>query len=375
MPSTCTRQLFAGLARVMLCSLMRGPNFARRARHTLLVASMAVSGCASVDPRPGDRLIRRGDEIVVCGQLYHTGAPVVLWMDPGGYDAYRVENRFGESADEAASTTSSPVVVLPASSTSAPATQAASRPVEGARYGSFRKQLSEGAQREVREQGWTLDALRRYVDLFVLHYDACGTSRRCFEVLHDRRGLSVHFMLDVDGTIYQTLDVKERAWHAGDANDRSVGVEIAGIGAYPPGDGTLDKWYAKDARDRPVLRLPAAMAANSGIRTAGFEARPARDERIEGRIHGRPLEQFDFTEAQYRSLEKLAAALCRIFPRIEARMPRLADGSVAQRKLSDSELAAFRGILGHFHLTEAKIDPGPALNWQRLEAGLKRLRD
>ena len=34
-------------------------------------------------------------------------------------------------------------------------------------------------------------------------------------------------MLDVDGTIYQTLDVKERAWHATTSNTRAVGIEIA----------------------------------------------------------------------------------------------------------------------------------------------------
>ena len=37
--------------------------------------------------------IRKGDEIVICGQYFHTGAPVVLWTDPGGYDAYRTERR------------------------------------------------------------------------------------------------------------------------------------------------------------------------------------------------------------------------------------------------------------------------------------------
>src|SRR5262245_57169589 len=45
-------------------------------------------------PRPGQKLERLGDEIMICGQLFHTGAPVVLWTDPGGYDAYRTERRF-----------------------------------------------------------------------------------------------------------------------------------------------------------------------------------------------------------------------------------------------------------------------------------------
>ena len=26
--------------------------------------------------------------------MFHTGAPVVTWMDPGGFDAYRTERRF-----------------------------------------------------------------------------------------------------------------------------------------------------------------------------------------------------------------------------------------------------------------------------------------
>ncbi len=54
-----------------------------------------LGGCAGRSAKPGEIVQRRGDEIVACGQLIHTGAPVVLWMDPGGYDAYRVEKRFG----------------------------------------------------------------------------------------------------------------------------------------------------------------------------------------------------------------------------------------------------------------------------------------
>ena len=57
--------------------------------------------------------------------------------------------------------------------------------------------------------GWDIPLLQRVVDQFVIHYDVAGTSRNCFEVLQDKRGLSVHFMLDLDGTIYQSLDLKE----------------------------------------------------------------------------------------------------------------------------------------------------------------------
>ncbi len=66
----------------------------------LLTAVAAFTGCKTA-PRPGALTRRWGDEIVVAGQLVHSGTPVVLWLDPGGYDAYRVERRFSplEKAD------------------------------------------------------------------------------------------------------------------------------------------------------------------------------------------------------------------------------------------------------------------------------------
>src|SRR3989442_3968728 len=59
----------------------------------LLTALAGLTGCRTT-PKPGTFALRRGDEIVVAGQFVHTGTPVVLWMDAGGYDAYRVERRF-----------------------------------------------------------------------------------------------------------------------------------------------------------------------------------------------------------------------------------------------------------------------------------------
>src|SRR2546430_2228703 len=54
---------------------------------------LTFTNCATT-PRPGAFEPRRGDEIVVADQFGHTGSPVVLWIGPGGYDAYRVERRF-----------------------------------------------------------------------------------------------------------------------------------------------------------------------------------------------------------------------------------------------------------------------------------------
>ena len=48
-----------------------------------------VGGAGS---RPGRGLMeaielaRSGDEIISCGRLFHTGAPVRTWLDADGYD-------------------------------------------------------------------------------------------------------------------------------------------------------------------------------------------------------------------------------------------------------------------------------------------------
>lgn len=306
--------------------------------------ALILAGCT----RPGDRLARKGDEIVIGGQLFHTGTPVVLWLDPKGYDAYRARCHF------------QPEQILPRSP---------SNKEDPNRYGE-RRNLPEPLARSVADDGWTLENVQQQVDQFVIHYDVCGTSRQCFKILHDIRGLSVPFMLDVDGTIYQTLDLKERAWHASQANDRSIGVEIAQIGAYPDMK-VLDQWYSHDEHGWPVMTLPQALSP-FGVRTPDFVGRPARKDPIRGQIHGRELVQYDFTDEQYDALSKLTAALHRALPKLRIDAPRAADGSVLATALSDDELKAYTGLLGHYHVTKGKTDPGPAFNWDRVLNGARR---
>lgn len=220
---------------------------------SLLLPAFFLAGCASPSS-PGKPEPRTGDEIVVAGQFFHTGTPVVLWLDPGGYDGYRVERRFGpyEKSSWEISHAENKYLASPN------------------RYDLRRNQLSTNEIERVRGGGWDLPLLQRVVDQFVMHFDVCGTSRTCFHVLHDERGLSVHFLLDLDGTIYQTLDLKERAWHATTSNDRSIGVEIANIGAYPAGGkNPFAEWYQTDASGRTYITIPARLG-DGGIRTGEF---------------------------------------------------------------------------------------------------------
>lgn len=335
-------------------------------RHAPLLWLLAVSsffaGCRTV-PRSGGALERRGDEIIVCGRLFHTGTPVVTWMDPGGYDAYRVERKFApaDKADWNASHTENPALESPN------------------RYG-FRRTVPLSPERleRVRTNGWALEDLQVVVDQFVLHYDVSGTSRRCFQVLHDQRGLSVHFMLDVDGTVYQTLDLKERAWHATSSNSRGIGIEIAQVGAVPVAQRKrLEPWYSVvDGQTR--LTIPEFVGP-SGIRTPNFQGRPARNEPVIGPIHGESMIQYDFTPEQYAALAKLTASLCRIFPKLRCDYPRDTDGKLLTTRLPDASLTNYAGILGHYHIQKEKQDPGPAFQWERLvtearkEMGRKRI--
>ncbi|MBP6507945.1 MAG: N-acetylmuramoyl-L-alanine amidase [Opitutaceae bacterium] len=282
--------------------------------------AVLTAGCRTLPP-PVEA--RRGDEIVVAGQFFHTGTRVVTWQDAGGFNAYAGPPRpAGEAPDN----------------------------------------YSARAKVAARD----LPALQAEVDQFVLHYDGSGLSRLCFDVLQKRR-LSVHFMLDVDGTIYQTLDLQERAWHATTANDRSIGVEIANIGAYPPGDDKkMNDWYRHDATGRPRLRLPAQTPLQ-------FDGGPARPEPVQGVVQGQTLVQYDLTPQQYAALIKLTAALCRVFPKIQCDYPRDAAGRLVPHKLPDAALVRYQGVLGHYHIQTNKIDPGPAFDWDKLSNGARQL--
>lgn len=263
------------------------------------LAAVAAAGCATA-PRSGGEAVagRHGDEIVVDGRLVRTGTRVVLFSDPGGFDGYS-EHRFGD-----------PSIAGPRD-----------HPDRIRRYGTVRR----GVPRD----------LRRAVSQIVVHYDVAGTSRRCFTILHDLRGLSCHFLLDTDGTVYQTLDVRERAWHAADANDRSVGIEIANLGAY-------------------------AKPSDAGGQSL-----------CSGKIKGQILWQRPFTDAQYEALAKLVAALAAALD-VPVRAPRGADGRVLTTTLPEAERPTFAGIVGHLHVSAGKIDPGPAFAWERFLDGVSR---
>src|SRR5262249_11228056 len=100
-----------------------------------------------------------------------------------------------------------------------------------------------------------------------------------------------------------------------------------------------------------------------GIRTPGFIAHPKEPKPVSGLIQGRQLIQYDFTPEQYRALIKLTATLIKVLPKINCDFPKDQAGRLLLHKLPDDELKSFQGILGHFHIQNDKVDPGPAFQW------------
>jgi len=315
----------------------------------LVLTVISLAGCGLARPTAGSLEKRTGDEIVVAGQFFHTGTPVVLWMDPGGYDAYRIEKRFvpydQSHWPDIKDTLDSPNRL-------------------NLRYKG--KHFTPEQIEQIRGGGWPLDLLKDTVDQFVIHYDVCGVSWYTFKVLHDARCLSVHFMLDADGTIYQTLDLKERAWHAGKANDRSIGIEIANMGAYPlDNNETLAKWYQTQSDGSVKLTIPDP-PGTFGIKRPENITGPTRPYTVVGTINEHQVQQYDLTPQQYDALIKLTATLTKIFPKINNDYPRDDEGRLIQGILTDEQFADFQGLIGHYHIKKSKIDPGPAFQWDYL---------
>ena len=234
-----------------------------------------------------------GTSIIVAGQPVDVGRPVVLWNEPEGFDGY------AEQCVERAYMS-----------------QSACCTHTFKRFGERRGM-----------KGRDLAALKQQVTQLVLHLDGCVNSRSCFYSMHDTPrpdggcGLSAHFMVDADGTIYQTLDLLESAWHAEQSNSTGIGVEICNRG---------------DAGRNELDRLPSE-----------YRSRPVKDVTINGHV----IHAFDFRPEQYESVIAIARAVVRLFPNVRPVIPER-DGKPLLETLPDP--LAFHGIVGHLHVDKQR---------------------
>jgi N-acetyl-anhydromuramyl-L-alanine amidase AmpD len=248
--------------------------------------------------------------ILVAGQEFDVGRPVVLWSDPEGFDGYATR------CLEADAIRASPCC--------------------RSQFFRFRPRRGLGER--------SLAALQTVVRQVVLHFDGCVNSRSCFYSMHDMPrpdggcGLSAHFMVDSDGIIYQTLDLLESAQHAEQANSLSIGIEICNRG---------------DASRNELDRLPP-----------DYRTRPVKDVVV----NGHSFHAYDFRPEQYSSVLALVRVLVRLFPQVKPIYPER-DGKPLLETLRDP--GAFAGIVGHLHVDRErrKWDPG-AFDWESLKRAL-----
>lgn len=171
-----------------------------------------------------------------------------------------------------------------------------------------------------------LAAAQAVIRQFVLHHDGCPNASTCFKVLHNERGLSCHFLLDNDGTLYQTLDLAFMAFHAAGFNANSVGIEMCNRG---------------DAKKWPGY----------------YDGKRQKRETTTVRIHGHIYKAYKFTPAQHDTMRALAKGLQRALPNLPLEYPQDTPGHQAWSEIPNA--GRFAGYLGHYHTTRRKWDPGP----------------
>ncbi len=188
----------------------------------------------------------------------------------------------------------------------------------------------------------SLEDLKATVSQIVLHWDVTHSSAGAVEVLQ-RRGLSTHFLIDSDGTIYQTLDVEYKAVHAGEANDRSIGIDLNHVAhnllSAPKEGHTYGRRQQRDGPSPPV------------------------------RINGVQYRSYGYTDAQYQALIALLTELMGSLD-IPKNVPLGENGEVRLNILEEDDASSFKGVVAHWHLSAEKWDPGPAFDWDRVMAAI-----
>lgn len=182
--------------------------------------------------------------------------------------------------------------------------------------------------------------------MFIVHWDVLLSSHATYNVLM-KRGISVQFGIDNDGTIHQWMDAEDIAWHAGSriVNNRSIGVEIS------------NAYYLK---------------YQEHYENKGFGSRPIWRNK---QVHGKTLEPFlGFYDVQIRALEALIEAVHFAYPTISLQVPKERNGQMSLGVHSEVKKGRFSGIVNHYHVTERKIDCA-GLDLEQIVENVKNKKD
>ncbi len=86
-----------------------------------------------------------------------------------------------------------------------------------------------------RYKSLNFDERKKKISFLIFHYTETNNLTKAIKLLTGKkRRVSCHYIIDTNGTIYNLVDEKKRAWHAGesmwkrskDINSRSIGIEV-----------------------------------------------------------------------------------------------------------------------------------------------------
>lgn len=165
------------------------------------------------------------------------------------------------------------------------------------------------------------------IDLFVLHWTGGeGNAEAVYRVLNGR-GLGIEFVIDTDGMIWQFCDpIFIDTFDAGNVNHRSIGVEIVSYG------------FRTKATDVP---------GKGRFRNHSRE-----------KINGSTINAAQFNDKQLKALQALLKAVCGAIDTLPYVLPYDASNSLITSAMTNQQLADHKGIIGHYHITNKKLDPG-----------------
>jgi len=185
----------------------------------------------------------------------------------------------------------------------------------------------------------------RQPTMIVTHYDVCLSAASCKRVL-EKKGISSHFAIDNDGTIYQMVDTQNIGWHAGNrkVNEAAIGVDIS------------NAVYTK---------------YQNYYRKKGFGNRPLLEN---VKVHGTKVKEcLGFYPIQIEAYKVLVETLCKHYD-IPLAMPMATDGTVLRAEHAETKKGKFKGIVNHFHVTRGKWDTAN-LDWDQVLKDLRETKD
>lgn len=261
-------------------------------------------------------MARPSGNLIIGGQAFPTDAPIVNFRDPPNWDASSTYCK-PTKTDAGAMARCKPGAggQIPYALAGTYVRRYMTRP--GLRTSKY--QMGESAPYE---------AVKGLIKQFVIHHDGCASADMCFNVLQNERGLSCHFLVDNDGTIYQTLDLALAGYHAGLWNSNSIGVELCNRG-----DAKKEPNYYK-GKDK-IDREPRA-----------------------AKINGHTFLAWNYTPMQYDAMTRLCRALLRLLPNLPADYPQSSPGIQSWDTIPTAASLKFAGYIGHYHLIPEKWDPG-----------------